>query len=93
MTTEAADTSCARPRTVPVRTRLPQKGSIQPYLRAAEEQLLARLAETSPELAEIMRAVREIPEEEQQYILEALARDLEAIQSELALDGKGDVDA
>lgn len=82
----------ARPRTVPVRTRLPQKGSFLPYLQASEEQLLARLEETSPELAEIMRAVREIPEEEQQYILEALMSDLRAIRSGEALRIKGNVD-
>jgi len=63
------------------------------YALANEEQLLSWLAETSPELAEIMRAIRQIPDEEQQYILEALARDLEAIQSGQGLGVKGDADA
>jgi hypothetical protein len=85
------DTTRARPRTVPVRTRLPQKG--YPYLQASEEQLLAWLEEKSPELAEIMRAIRRIPDEEQQYILEALARDLEAIQREQRLGVRDDADA
>jgi hypothetical protein len=61
-------------------------------LRASEEQLLARLEEKSPELAEIMRAIRKIPEEEQQYILEALMSDLRAIRSGEALRIKGNVD-
>jgi transcriptional regulator with XRE-family HTH domain len=63
------------------------------YALANEEQFLSQLAETSPELAEIMRAIRRIPDEEQQYILEALARDLEAIQSGRGLGMKGDADA
>ena len=63
------------------------------YALANEDQLLSWLAETSPELAEIMRAIRRIPDEEQQYILEALARDLEAIQSGRGLGMKGDADA
>ena len=63
------------------------------YALANEDQLLSWLAETSPELAEIMSAVREIPDEEQQYILAALARDLAAIQSELGLDMNGDAHA
>jgi transcriptional regulator with XRE-family HTH domain len=63
------------------------------YAQADEEQLLIWLAETSPELAEIMRAIKEIPDEEQEYILEALARDLAAIQSGQGLGVKGDADA
>lgn len=63
------------------------------YALANEDQLLSWLAETSPELAEIMRAVREIPEEEQQYILETLARDIAAIQREQGLGTEGDADA
>lgn len=63
------------------------------YALANEEQLLSWLAETSPELAEIMRAIREIPEDEQQYILETLARDIAAIQSEQGLGTEGDADA
>jgi hypothetical protein len=55
--------------------------------------LLAWLEEKSPELAEIMRAIRRIPDEEQQYILEALARDLEAIQREQRLGVRDDADA
>ncbi len=46
---------------------------------ADEEHLLSLLAEQSPELAEIMRAIRQIPEEEQRTILDALAKDLKAI--------------
>jgi transcriptional regulator with XRE-family HTH domain len=63
------------------------------YALANEDQLLSWLAETSPELAEIMRAIREIPDEEQQYILEVLARDIAAFQSEQGLSEKGDADA
>jgi transcriptional regulator with XRE-family HTH domain len=63
------------------------------YALANEDQLLSWLAETSPELAEIMRAIREIPDEEQQYILETLARDIAAIQREQGLDTEGDADA
>jgi len=63
------------------------------YALANEDQLLSWLAETSPELAEIMRAIREIPDEEQQYILETLTRDLEAIQSGQGLGVRGEADA
>lgn len=63
------------------------------YALANEEQLLSWLAEQSPELAEIMRTIREIPEEEQQYILEALTNDIKAIQSRQESGAKGNADA
>lgn len=49
--------------------------------QADEEQLLIWLEAKSPELAEYMRALRSIPEEEQQYILDAMLSDIKAIQS------------
>jgi hypothetical protein len=61
-------------------------------LLASEEQLLARLEEKSPELAEIMRAIRQIPDEEQEYILEAMMSDMRAIRSGEALRIKGNVE-
>ena len=62
------------------------------YAQADEEQLLSWLEEKSPGLAEFMRALRSIPEEEQQGILEAMASDLRAIHSGEALRFKGNVD-
>jgi hypothetical protein len=63
------------------------------YAQADEEQLLIWLEEKSPELAEIMRAIREIPDEEQEYIVEALIRDIEAIHSGQAVYMKGNAGA
>jgi len=62
------------------------------YAQADEEQLLIWLEEKSPELAEFMRALRSIPEEEQQGILDALASDLRAIHSGEAVYMKGNAD-
>ena len=62
------------------------------YAQADEEQLLIWLEEKSPELAEYMRALRSIPEEEQQGILEAMASDMRAIHSGQALRIKVNVD-
>lgn len=46
------------------------------YGLADEEQLLAWLAERNVEMAEMMRALRDIPEEEQDVILQHLMNDL-----------------
>lgn len=46
------------------------------YALADDEQLLAWLAQQNIELAEIMRAIRSIPPEEQQVILDHLNRDI-----------------
>lgn len=62
------------------------------YAQADEEQLLSWLEEKSPGLAEFMRALRSIPEEEQQGILEAMASDMRAIHSGQALRIKGNID-
>jgi len=62
------------------------------YAQADEEQLLIWLEEKSPELAEMMRAILQIPEHEQQYILDALVSDMRAIHSGEALRIKGNVD-
>jgi transcriptional regulator with XRE-family HTH domain len=59
------------------------------YAQADEEQLLIWLEEKSPELAEYMRALRSIPEDEQQYILDAMLSDIKAIHSGEALRIKG----
>ncbi len=50
------------------------------------------LEEKSPELAEHMRALRLIPEEEQQYILDAMLSDIKAIHSGQALYTKVSAD-
>jgi transcriptional regulator with XRE-family HTH domain len=62
------------------------------YAQADEEQLLIWLEEKSPELAEMMRAILQIPEEEQRFILDALVSDMRAIHSGEALRIKGNVD-
>lgn len=62
------------------------------HAQADEEQLLIWLAEKRPGLAEFMRALRSIPEEEQQGILEAMASDMRAIHSGEALRIKGSID-
>lgn len=62
------------------------------YAQADEEQLLTWLEEKSPELAEYMRALRSIPEEEQQYILDAMLSDIKAIHSGQALYTKVSAD-
>jgi hypothetical protein len=62
------------------------------YAQADEEQLLIWLEEKSPELAEYMRALRSIPEEEQQGILEAMASDMRAIHSGQAVYTKVSAD-
>jgi transcriptional regulator with XRE-family HTH domain len=62
------------------------------YAQADEEQLLIWLEEKSPELAEYMRALRLIPEAEQQYILDAMLNDIKAIHSGQALYTKVSAD-
>lgn len=62
------------------------------YAQADEEQLLIWLEAKSPELAEYMRALRLIPEEEQQYILDAMLSDIKAIHSGQALYTKVSAD-
>jgi hypothetical protein len=57
----------------------PQPGAMAFFRRyglADEEQLLALLAERNAEMAKIMRAVRDIPDEEQEGILQHLKNDL-----------------
>lgn len=61
----------------------PQPGAmafLRRYGVADEEQLLALLAEQSKELADIMRAVRNIPDEEQAVVLQHLRNDVLFIQ-------------
>lgn len=60
-----------------------QKSMALQYALADEDRLLAWLAEQSAELAEIMRAIRSMPEEEQQGVLDALARDISAIRRQV----------
>jgi transcriptional regulator with XRE-family HTH domain len=62
------------------------------YAQADEEQLLIWLEAKSPELAEYMRALRSIPEAEQQYILDAMLSDIKAIHSGQALYTKVSAD-
>jgi hypothetical protein len=62
------------------------------YAQADEEQLLTWLEAKSPELAEYMRALRSIPEEEQQYILDAMLNDIKAIHSGQAVYTKVSAD-
>lgn len=62
------------------------------HAQADEEQLLIWLEEKSPELAEYMRALRSIPEEEQEGILEAMASDMRAIHSGQAVYTKVSAD-
>ena len=62
------------------------------YAQADEEQLLIWLEEKSPELAEYMRALRSIPEVEQQYILDAMLSDIKAIHSGQAVYTKVSAD-
>jgi hypothetical protein len=54
------------------------------YGLADEEQLLTWLAERNVEMAEMMRALRDIPEEEQDVILQHLMNDLIFIRHMLA---------
>ncbi len=57
----------------------PQPGAmafLRRYGLADEEQLLDRLAEQNKELADVMRAVRDIPDEEQAAILQHLKNDV-----------------
>jgi transcriptional regulator with XRE-family HTH domain len=65
----------------------PQPGAmafLRRYGLDDEEQLLALLAEQNKELAEIMRAVRDIPDEEQAAILQHLKNDVLFIQRMVA---------
>ena len=61
------------------------------YALADEDQLLAWLAEQNAELAEIMRAIRTIPDEEQAAILQHLKNDIIFIRRMVA--GRRQVDA
>jgi transcriptional regulator with XRE-family HTH domain len=54
------------------------------YALADEEQLLTWLAERNVEMAEMMRAIRAIPDEEQDVILQHLMNDLVFIRHMLA---------
>jgi transcriptional regulator with XRE-family HTH domain len=61
------------------------------YGLADEEQLLAWLAEQNAELAEVMRAIRTIPDEEQAAILQHLKNDIIFIRRMVA--GRAQADA